>query len=148
MGLGAFGVLTFKDGDNLPKTFDDLSGYAKRNPILAFLMTLFIFSLIGIPLTGGFIGKLQIFNAALEQGWIWLAIAGILNSALSVYYYLKVVMLMYMKEGATPQGYKHYGAPPSLALIGLILTALAVIYLGVFPNKVLELATLSVSSLM
>jgi len=148
MGTGAFGVLTIRDAGRIPQTFEDLGGYGKRNPILGILMTLFIFSLIGLPLTGGFIGKFQIFNAALNEGWIWLTIIGIINSALSVYYYLRVVMFMYMREGALPEGAVLSGNSSSFALTGLMVTAIAVIYLGVFPDKILELASSSVIALL
>ncbi|MBC8258244.1 MAG: NADH-quinone oxidoreductase subunit N [SAR324 cluster bacterium] len=148
MGTGAFGILTIKDAGRTPRTFDDLAGYGKRNPFLALLMTLFIFSLVGLPLTGGFIGKLQIFSAALQDGWIWLTIIGILNSALSVYYYLRVPMFMYMREGALPEGTDLSEQTSGFALTGLIGTAAAVIYLGIFPDRILELASLSILALL
>ena len=148
MGTGAFGILTIRDAGRIPKTYDDLAGYGKRNPLLALLMTLFIFSLVGLPLTGGFIGKLQIFSAALQEGWIWLTVIGILNSALSVYYYLRVVMFMYMREGALPEGTVLTGKTSGFAFAGLIGTAVAVLYLGVFPDQILELASLSILALL
>jgi len=148
MGTGAFGILTIKDAGRIPKTFDDLAGYGKRNPLLALIMMLFIFSLIGLPLTGGFIGKFQIFSAALKDGWIWLTVIAILNSALSVYYYLRVVMFMYMREGAIPDGSEPSNKTSGFALTGLIGTAAAVLYLGVFPNEIMELATLSILALL
>ncbi len=148
MGTGAFGILTIKDAGRIPQTFDDLAGYGKRNPLLALIMTLFIFSLIGLPLTGGFIGKLQIFSAALKDGWIWLTVIAILNSALSVYYYLRVVMFMYMREGALPEGSDLSAKTSGFALTGLIATAVAVLYLGVFPDGIMELASLSILALL
>ena len=148
MGTGAFGILTIRDAGTIPKTFDDLACYGKRNPLLALLMTLFIFSLVGLPLTGGFIGKLQIFSAALQDGWIWLTVIGILNSALSVYYYLRVVMYMYMREGALPEGSDDSNKTYGFALTGLIGTAVAVLYLGVFPDQILELASESIRALL
>ena len=148
MGTGIFGILSIKDAGRLPKTFEDLGGYGKRNPILAILMTLFIFSLIGLPLTGGFIGKFQIFSAALNEGWIWLTIIGILNSALSVYYYLRVVMFMYMREGALPEGAFTSKNSSSFAMAGLLSTAVAVLYLGIFPDKIMEIASSSILALL
>ena len=112
------------------------------------MMTLFMFSLIGLPLTGGFIGKLQIFSAALDDGWVWLTIIGILNSALSAYYYLKVVMFMYMREGVFPLGTNFSGKSPGFVLAGLIGTAVAVLYLGVFPDNFLKLASSSIQALL
>ena len=148
MGTGAFGILTIRDAGRIPRTFDDLAGYGKRNPTLALLMSLFIFSLVGLPLTGGFIGKFQIFSAALQEGWIWLTVIGILNSALSVYYYLRVVMFMYMREGALPEGSVVSNNTSGFAMTGLLGTALAVLYLGVFPDSILELASLSILALL
>ena len=148
MGTGAFGILTIRDAGRIPRTFDDLAGYGKRNPTLALLMSLFIFSLVGLPLTGGFIGKFQIFSAALQEGWIWLTVIGILNSALSVYYYLRVVMFMYMREGALPEGSVVSNNTSGFAMTGLLGTALAVLYLGVFPDRILELASLSILALL
>ena len=148
MGTGAFGILTIRDAGRIPRTFDDLAGYGKRNPTLALLMSLFIFSLVGLPLTGGFIGKFQIFSAALQAGWIWLTVIAILNSALSVYYYLRVVMFMYMREGALPEGSVVSNNTSGFAMTGLLVTALAVLYLGVFPDSILELASLSILALL
>jgi len=148
MGTGAFGILTIRDAGRIPRTFDDLAGYGKRNPTLALLMSLFIFSLVGLPLTGGFIGKFQIFSAALQAGWIWLTVIAILNSALSVYYYLRVVMFMYMREGALPEGSVVSNNTSGFAMTGLLGTALAVLYLGVFPDRILELASLSILALL
>ena len=148
MGTGAFGILTIRDAGRIPRTFDDLAGYGKRNPTLALLMSLFVFSLVGLPLTGGFIGKFQIFSAALQEGWIWLTVIAILNSALSVYYYLRVVMFMYMREGALPEGSVVSNNTSGFAMTGLLVTALAVLYLGVFPDRILELASLSILALL
>ena len=148
MGTGAFGILTIRDAGRVPQTYDDLAGYGKRNPFQALMMTLFMFSLIGLPLTGGFIGKLQIFSAALDGGWVWLTVIGILNSALSAYYYLRVVMFMYMREGALPEGTELSVKSSGFALTGLIGTAVAVLYLGVFPDKIIELASSSIQALL
>jgi NADH-quinone oxidoreductase subunit N len=148
MGTGAFGILTIRDAGRVPRTFDDLAGYGKRNPTLALLMSLFIFSLVGLPLTGGFIGKFQIFSAALQEGWIWLTVIGILNSALSVYYYLRVITFMYMREGALPEGAMVSGNTSGFAMTGLLGTAGGVLYLGLFPDRILELASLSILALL
>ena len=148
MGTGAFGILTIRDAGRVPRTFDDLAGYGKRNPTLALLMSLFIFSLVGLPLTGGFIGKFQIFSAALQEGWIWLTVIGILNSALSVYYYLRVITFMYMREDALPEGAMVSGNTSGFAMTGLLGTAVAVLYLGLFPDRILELASLSILALL
>ena len=149
MGTGAFGILTIRDLGKVPQTYDDLAGYGKRFPLPAFMMTLFMLSLVGLPLTGGFIAKLQIFSAALDEGWIWLTVIGVLNSALSVYYYLRVVVFMYMREGAIPEGVSEKDNQlPGFAVAGLAGTAVAVLYLGIFPETLLNLATDSISALL
>lgn len=148
MGTGAFGILTVRHFGKAPDSYDDLAGYARHKPVLAFLMSVFMLSLIGLPLTGGFIGKLQIFQAALEEGWVWLTIIGLLNSALSVYYYMRVVVYLYMREGSVPDGaVSETTESPGFALTGLVGAASAVVYLGVFPQTLLELAASSVSTL-
>jgi NADH-quinone oxidoreductase subunit N len=146
MGTGAFGILTIPCKGKTPDTFEDLAGYAKQRPFLAFLMTLFMLSLIGLPLTGGFVGKLQIFSAALEEGWVWLTIIGVLNSGLSVYYYLRVVVYVYMRESETTEEAPE-AQTSGFAVAGLIGSAIAVLYLGVFPETFLELAALSIRGL-
>ncbi len=148
MGTGAFGILTIRDVGRLPQTYDDLAGYGSRNPLQALMMTLFMFSLIGLPLTGGFIGKLQIFSAALDDGWVWLTVIGILNSALSAYYYLRVVMFMYMREGVFPDGTTFSNKSSGFVLAGVIGTGVVVLYLGVFPDNILELASSSIQALL
>ena len=148
MGTGAFGILTVRHFGKTPDSYDDLAGYARYKPCLAFLMSVFMLSLIGLPLTGGFIGKLQIFQAALEEGWVWLTVIGLLNSALSVYYYLRVVVCLYMREGSVPDGaVLEVAESPGFALTGLVGAASVVVYLGVFPQTLLELAASSVSTL-
>jgi NADH-quinone oxidoreductase subunit N len=146
MGTGAFGILTIPCKGKTPDTFEDLAGYAKQRPFLAFLMTLFMLSLIGLPLTGGFVGKLQIFSAALEEGWVWLTIIGVLNSGLSVYYYLRVVVYVYMRESEATEEAPE-AQTSGFAVAGLIGSAIAVLYLGVFPETFLELAALSIRGL-
>ncbi len=146
MGTGAFGILTITRHGKAPETFDDLAGYAKQRPFLAFLMALFMLSLIGLPLTGGFTGKLQIFGSALEEGWVWLTVIGLLNSGLSVYYYLRVIVYMYMRDGHAPAT-EDLRQPSGFAIAGLIGSAVAVLYLGIFPETFMELAALSVRGL-
>jgi NADH-quinone oxidoreductase subunit N len=145
VSTGAFGVLTIQHGHQALDSYDDLRGYAKNHPQLALMMTLMMVSLIGLPLTGGFVGKLQLFGAALESEWVWLAMAGILNSAVSVYYYLKVISRMYM---SSEEACASSAPPPRLATLGVALTAAATLYLGIFPDSFLRLINESVRTLM
>ena len=99
MTIGAFGVLhTLESRPDVDLTFDDLRGLAKTRPWLSFSMTLLMLSLTGIPPTLGFFGKLFLFSAAIKQGLNWLAIWGVIGSIISVYYYLRPVVAMYMEE--------------------------------------------------
>lgn len=100
MTLGTFGVISlFEKDENSQVTLDSLRGLASRNPWSAFCITLLLLSLAGIPPTVGFFGKFFIFSAAIKQGFFWLSIWGVLNSVVSIYYYLRPIVQMYMKEG-------------------------------------------------
>lgn len=101
MNLGAFAVvLAVQRRDENDVTTDQMTGLAGRRPLLATLMAVFMFSLAGIPPLAGFFGKLYVFSAAVKEGLAWLAIVGVLNSALAAYYYLRVTVLMFMTEEA------------------------------------------------
>ncbi len=144
MKLGAFSLVSHLAVGENHQSIDDYAGLHARNPALAACLTVFLLSLVGIPLTGGFLGKFFIFQAAIRAGLIWLVVLGVLNSILSVPYYLRVVRVMYMAEprdtAALPP------VPASLAFV-LTLTALGTIYLGLFPDAVQQFATSSVLSL-
>jgi NADH-quinone oxidoreductase subunit N len=126
MTLGAFAVASWvgRRGDERLRV-DDWSGLAKRRPALALAMTLFLLSLAGFPPTGGFFGKFYLFRAAVERPeLIWLVVAAVLNSVVSVYYYLRIVVAMYFRE--RPEEFKSY---PSLAT-GVVLAFLVVLVIG------------------
>jgi NADH-quinone oxidoreductase subunit N len=138
MNVGAFAVVShFASTGERYVTIDDYSGLGRRAPLLAFTLTIFMLSLIGIPLTGGFFAKYYVFNAALQSNLIWLTIIGVVNSAVAAYYYLRLIVVMYMREPiieAKPE-------PVSPAMgTALILAALATIYLGVVPGNVVNYA--------
>src|SRR5207253_8775696 len=78
---------------------DDYAGLGRRSPVVAATLTIFMLSLIGIPLTGGFFAKFYVFSAALKANLVWLTIIGLVNSAVAAYYYLRLIVVMYMKEG-------------------------------------------------
>jgi NADH-quinone oxidoreductase subunit N len=100
MNFGALAVITyFEKTENTQVMVDDLGGLAHRRPLVALCLALFLLSLAGIPPTIGFFGKFYLFSAAVGEGLIWLAIWGMLNSVISVYYYLRPIVVMYMKEG-------------------------------------------------
>ncbi|HAL56731.1 MAG TPA: NADH-quinone oxidoreductase subunit N, partial [Bacteroidetes bacterium] len=106
-----------------------------QRPVLAALMSVFMFSLAGIPPFAGFFGKYYVFLAAVKADMTWLAIIGVLTSVVSVYYYLRLVMMMYFREGeATIEG-----RIPALAVAVVGLAAVLVIALGVYPSLILDL---------
>jgi NADH-quinone oxidoreductase subunit N len=121
----------------------DYAGLGKTNKMAAFLMLIFMFSLTGIPPTAGFVGKFYIFKAAVQANLVWLAVVGVLFSAISAYFYLRVIMVMYMSE---PTGKFELATAPSLAL-ALTVSVLAVIVIGVYPADVLNYARASIAGL-
>src|SRR5213075_3027846 len=99
MQLGAFAVVVLlRRADVQGDELKDFSGLAFRNPFAAFAMLLFMLSLGGIPPTAGFMGKFWLFSSAIDAGFVWLAVIGVLNSAISLYYYIRIVVFMYLKK--------------------------------------------------
>jgi NADH-quinone oxidoreductase subunit N len=119
----------------------DYSGLSTQHPGLAAAMALFMFALAGIPPTMGFVGKFYIFSAAVQAGFIWLAILGVMNSLISVYYYLRITVLMYMKPAEAELGPVAF-TPAQTAV--LAVTAFGVLWFGIFPGFLYNLAVNSV----
>jgi NADH-quinone oxidoreductase subunit N len=143
MNLGAFAVVILlgRRGEE-NELLSDYAGLGYRQPLLGALMAIFMLSLAGIPPTAGFVGKFYIFSAAIQSGQVWLAIVGVLASVVSVYFYLRVIYLMYMVEPArqfAPQA----AAPWVLAAAAA--AAVCVLLLGIYPLPVLEWAQSSVA---
>ncbi|MDF1535980.1 MAG: NADH-quinone oxidoreductase subunit N [bacterium] len=146
MNIGAFGILVFLGREGMPNDdLDDFAGLARRSPGAALAMLIFLFSLAGIPPTAGFAAKLSIFYAAFQGGYYVLVILGILNSAVAAYYYLRVVMIMYMRE---PERELPAAATSPLLWAGIALALLGTILLGVLPGDVLEAARVSAAILL
>ena len=102
MQLGAFAVIVMlRRQDVVGDELKDFSGLHFRHPFAAFAMLLFMLSLGGIPPTAGFMGKFWLFGAAIDAGYVWLAVIGVLNSAISLYYYIRIVVFMYLKKETT-----------------------------------------------
>jgi NADH-quinone oxidoreductase subunit N len=146
MNVGAFAVVSHLAGaGERHVNLEDYAGLGRRSPVLAATLTVFLLSLIGIPITGGFFAKFYVFSAALQANLVWLTIIGVLNSAIGAYYYLRIIVAMYMREPSeeTP-------VPPiPLGLGTAIAVSLAVtIYLGVLPGRVLEYASRSAADLL
>jgi NADH-quinone oxidoreductase subunit N len=138
MNIGAFAVIILigKKGEKNGNV-QDFAGLAYKKPLLALVFSVFLFSLAGIPPTAGFIGKFYLFSAAIKSGYVGLAIIGVLNSAASVYYYLRVMVFMYMKDPT--EEFDWAGATPSIALC-LLVSVGATLVLGIVPGLVLQLA--------
>ena len=139
MNVGAFAVVSHLAGKSERYTkVDDFAGLGQRQPVTAAMLTLFLLSLIGVPLTGGFFGKFYIFKAALESHLVWLTVLGLLNSAVAAYYYLRILVVMYMHEPGEAANNAEPLSPGVTA--ALILPALATLVLGIFPGWVLDFA--------
>ena len=144
MTLGAFTVVTMLrrgglEGDEI----DDFTGLAKRNKWAALVMLLFMISLTGIPPTGGFIAKFYVFMAAVSAGMTSLAVLAVIFAAVSAYYYLRVVMVMYMRDPGETAGTPGYNvrvvtSPATIAV--LLVASAAVLILGVFPDQLVKAA--------
>jgi len=140
--LGGFAVVTVLETRARARSdFSELVGLSKSHPYLSAVLALFMFALAGFPPTVGFFGKFYIFSAAIQSGFIWLTVIGVLNSFLSVYYYLRVIKVSYFDklEGDF--------MPANLnlsILIALAITTVGTIGLGLFPQQLLELSQLAV----
>jgi NADH-quinone oxidoreductase subunit N len=145
MNLGAFGVIIAVGRKGEPnEEFSDFAGLGFRYPLLAMAMTVFMLSLTGVPPLVGFTGKFYIFSAAVKAGYLWLAVIGVLNSVISAYYYIRVVVNMYMYEGDNMP--ERLSARPALAL-AILVAAAGTILLGIFPSASMALTRASFLSL-
>src|SRR4030095_15161541 len=137
MQLGAFAVVVLlRREDVVGDELKDFSGLHFRNPFAAFAMLLFMLSLGGIPPTAGFMGKFWLFSAAIESGYVWLAVIGVLNSAISLYYYIRIVVFMYLKKETTGT---EPTTSPALAFT-LAVAVIATLALGIYPRLLFEAA--------
>jgi NADH-quinone oxidoreductase subunit N len=136
MNLGAFGVVTHlcRQGERYVE-IRDFSGLGVRQPVTAALFSIFLLSLIGVPLTGGFFGKFYIFKAALEADLVWLAVLGLLTSVVAAYYYLRIMVVMYMHE---PDDTSELPPLRGALAVTLYASALGTLLLGVFPSLLLD----------
>ena len=139
MNLGAFAFVShFGAAGERYNSIDDYAGLGRRSPVLAFTLTIFLLSLIGIPATGGFFAKFYVFSAALKSDLVWLTIIGVVNSAIAAYYYLRLIVVMYMRDGDDSVPIVRV---PAAVTATLVIAAGLTIYLGVMPGRVLGAAT-------
>jgi len=143
--LGALGIVALLGTAEHPHDqLRDFAGLWRTRPALAGLMTVFLLSLGGFPPMAGFIGKWYIFSAAVQEGHYWLAVIGVLSSVVSVFFYLRIVVMMYMtEEGAAPA--RPHISVPAMAALGFAM--LATFYLGVLPTRVLDYAVESAKAI-
>ncbi len=145
MNLGAFAIVShFGSLGEKYTSIDDYAGLGRKSPVLAAILTIFLLSLIGIPITGGFFAKFYVFSAALQSDLVWLTIIGVVNSAIAAYYYLRLIVVMYMREARqeVPTSRISFGLGVALAVC-IAFT----IYLGVLPGRVLNYAIRSAQQL-
>jgi len=136
MNLGAFAVVQLiARSDDRRTEVEDYNGIGFKSPWLAFSLSIMLLSLLGMPLTAGFIGKVVVFRAALDEGYYLLVVIGVLNTAISAYYYLRLIVVMFFRERTTS-----WAAPrvPVSVGVALAVTILGVLYLGLFPNRVIN----------
>ncbi|HEX6505495.1 MAG TPA: NADH-quinone oxidoreductase subunit N [Terriglobales bacterium] len=146
MNVGAFAVVShLANAGERYVTLDDYAGLGQRSPILAATLTIFLLSLIGIPVTGGFFAKFYVFSAALKSNLVGLTIIAVINSAVGAYYYLRVIVVMYMREER--ESIPVTKIPFALGT-ALIISLAATIYLGVLPGRVLGYAQRAAGELM
>ncbi|NUM66801.1 NADH-quinone oxidoreductase subunit N, partial [candidate division KSB1 bacterium] len=138
MNIGAFGVVAFlsKTEDELVN-LNDYRGLAFRRPFAAVAMAIFMFSLAGIPITAGFMSKFYVFSAAVQSGFLWLVILGVINSMISLYYYLGVVVVMFMQKSETAGEELALERLPAVGL-ALIIAVFGTLQLGIAPARWME----------
>lgn len=140
--LGGFAVLTLLENRTGGRAeISELAGLSRRHPYLAALLALFMFALSGFPPTVGFFGKFYIFKAIVAEGHLWLAIVGVLNSFVSVYYYLRLVKAAYFDQ--VDRAFAPVSFTPALVLV-LIVTALGTLGMGLFPEELLDFSTAAI----
>lgn len=145
MNIGAFAVVLAVEAKEGSNQIGDYRGLSNRHPYLAAAMTIFMLSLTGIPPTAGFVGKLYIFSAAISANQIPLVVIAVLNSLISVYYYLGVVVAMYMHPSSAAEKNQSFYTVPLMVV--LVLTVLGTLQLGIFPQAALRAASDSLAGL-
>lgn len=144
---GAFGVVLLLERDGREAVrLEDYGGLAARHPVMALALTILLLSLIGIPPTAGFVGKFYLFGAAVRAGHVWLAVIGVLNSAVAAYYYLRLIVYMYMREAEA--GGPTVLVPSFAGCVALLVAVWGVVQLGVLPAPFMDLAQAAVTPLL
>jgi NADH-quinone oxidoreductase subunit N len=138
--VGAFTIVSQLGGkDEKYVTLDDYAGLSQRHPFAAATLSLFLLSLLGLPVTAGFFGKFYVFKAAINSNLIWLAVLMAVNSIIGAYYYFRVIVAMYMRDSSEESAAATPIAFPLTVNIVLAVSALGTLYFGLFPNQILRL---------
>lgn len=136
MNIGAFGLVGMAEQQDVDTEMESWKGLGLKNPWFGSAMTIFLFSLAGVPPLAGFMGKYFVFGAAIQDGFIWLAVIGILSSVLGAFYYIRLIWFMFFRENETPVA---VATKRVLPFVGVGVMALLVVLLGVYPSLVLDL---------
>lgn len=146
MNIGAFAVVILLGKKNTANTSIEVyAGLAARHPVIALAMSIFLLSLAGVPPLAGFMGKFYILSAAIKTEYYWLAVIGVLNSAVAAYYYLRVIMYMYFKEPGGELDRPDFSPAYTLAIV---ISVWALFHMGIFPRDFLLIAEKSVGIFM
>lgn len=146
MNVGAFAVVSHVSAKNEQYVrIEDLAGLAQRRPAEAALLAIFVFSLIGVPLTGGFFAKFYVFRAALDSHLVWLTVLGLANSAVAAFYYLKIVVAMYMREPG--ESTENLAPIATGTRVTIWASAVGTLVLGIFPSVLLPFVSYSAGAL-
>lgn len=141
MNMGAFAILVLIGRRGEEKlTLEGVAGLGYKQPLLGVAFCIFLFALMGLPPTAGFTGKFYIFAGAIDAGFIWLAVLGVLNSAVSLYYYLRIMVYMYFKD---PQEDFSWVTVNAATALSILISVVGVLYLGVVPGAVMQFAKLA-----
>ncbi len=141
MNIGAFAVVFVMEGEGRESnSIYRFKGLAKRKPLLAAAMSLFMLSLAGFPPTAGFFGKLFVFFAAIKEGYILITVLAVIASMISVYFYLRVIVMMYFHEGETDEAIVLNRGMAAIVMV----SSVAIISIGVFPSTLMQLALASI----
>src|SRR3989344_4984796 len=142
MTTGSFAIISMiEKNENSTVQMENLAGFAKKQPLLAFCLTVFLLSLAGLPPTLGFFGKLYLFSSAVNEGLVWLALWGVINSVLSVYYYLRPIVMMYMREGECDVADDRSYA----TVVMVVVSALLILVLGLASGPLFQMIEKSLS---
>jgi len=146
MNIGAFTVVILLGKKGEENTLiSDYAGLGLQHPLLAVAMAIFMFSLAGVPPMAGFMAKFYVFSAAVKAGYYWLAVIGVLNSAVAAYYYLRVLIYMYFRE---PERELTIGGFSPAAVLAIIISVWGVLHIGILPSAFLALAQRSIQFLL